>query len=81
MVLMPEIFGNVERVFARNTRQVRCFNFCVDNYQSGKYKNSPYFKGTILWDHLPDDVIALPSLLEYKKDIKLRFSVFNEDML
>ena len=42
-------FGNVERNFAHNTRQGRRYNFKVDNYQSTKYKNSPYFKGTILW--------------------------------
>ena len=73
-------FANVERIFARNTRQGRRFNFCVDNYKY-KYKSSPYFKGTILWDRLPDDVMALPTLLKYKKDIRPCFSVFNEDML
>ena len=55
--------GNVERIFARNTRQGRRFNFRVDNYQSGKYKSSPYFKGTILGDRLPDNVINLLTLL------------------
>ena len=29
---------------------------------SGKYQNSPYSKGTILWDCLPNNVIELPVL-------------------
>ena len=64
-------FCNVERNFARNTRQGRRFR--VDNYQSTKHKNSPYFKGAILWDLLPDEMINLPSLSEFKRDIKNRF--------
>ena len=72
-------FVNVERIFARNTRQ-GC-NFRVDNYQSGKYKSSPYFKETILWDRLPDTVISLETLLEFKKEIKKRFFPFNELLL
>ena len=66
LMYIYKTFGNVERVFARNTRQGRRYNFRVDNYQSSKYKNSPYFKGTILWDRLPDNVISLPSLLGFK---------------
>ena len=37
-------FANVERIFARNTRQGNRYNFRTENYQSGKYKSSPYFK-------------------------------------
>ena len=73
--------GNVERMFARNTRQGRRFNFRVDNYQSGKYKSSPYFKGTILWDRLPDNVINLLTLLEFKKELKNIFRPFSEELL
>ena len=39
---------NVERVLARNTRQGNRYHFITDAYQSGKYKGSPYFKGTLL---------------------------------
>ena len=74
-------FVNVERIFARNTRQGRRYNFRVANYQSSKYKSSPYFKGTILWDGLPDHVIALPTLLEFKRDLKTRISPFNDQLL
>ena len=81
LMYIYRVFANVERAFARNTRQGRRFNFRLDNYQSGKYKNSPYFKGTILWDRLPDDMITITTLLEFKRRIKPLFSPFNEDML
>ena len=42
-----------------------------------KYKNSPYFKGTMLWDRLPDEMIGIPTILEFKRDIKKRFFSFN----
>ena len=74
-------FVNIQRIFARNTRQGERYNFRVDNYQSRKYKNSPYFKGTVLWDLLPNDVINLPTILEFKRAIKLRFMPFNEILL
>ena len=63
-------FANVERVFVRNTRQGNRYHFCVENYQGGKYKSSPYFKGTILWDSLPVDIITSPAIKEFK--LKLR---------
>ena len=74
-------FVNVERVFARNTRQGCRYNFRLDNHQSTKYKNSPYFKGTVLWDRLPDTTIALGSLLEFKREIRKCFCPFNESLL
>ena len=74
-------FVNVEHVFARNTRQGFRYNFRVDNFQSAKYQSSPYFKGTILWDRLPNDVISKPTLLEFKRDIKCHFSPFNANLM
>ena len=74
-------FVNVERVFARNTRQGCRYNFRLDNHQSTKYKNSPYFKGTVLWDRLPDTTIGLGSLLEFKREIRKCFCPFNESLL
>ena len=43
-------YHNVERVFARATRQGNRFHFITDTYQSGEYQKSPSFKGTVLWD-------------------------------
>ena len=46
--------------------------------KSTKYKNSPYFKGSVLWDTLPADVISIPTLGEFKARIRRIFSPFNE---
>ena len=67
---MYKDFANVERVFARNTRQGNRYNFRVENYQGGKYQSSPYFKGTVLCDGLPIDTITSLTIGEFK--LKLR---------
>ena len=69
---------NVERIFPRNTRQGNRYHFITDTYQSGKYQRSPYFKGTELWNLLPDNVISLPSLYEFKNRLKGIYSPFND---
>ena len=43
--------------------------FLTDHYQSSRYKNSRYFRGTVLGDLLPVDVILLPTLQEFKTRI------------
>ena len=55
---------NVECIFARNTGQGARYHF--KTFQSGKYKNSPCFKGMLLLNSLPDNVILLPILAEFK---------------
>ena len=72
---------NVQRVFRRQTRQGNRYHFITDAFQSGKYKGSPYFKGTILWDSLPADVILLSTLNEFKARIKRIFAPFNESLM
>ena len=49
--------------------------------KNGKHKSSPYFKGTILWNSLPGNVVSLPTLIEFNKFMKRHFSRFNEDLL
>ena len=71
-------FVNVERIFAKNTRQGNRYNFRVENYQSSKYKKSPYFKGSVLWDTLSNDVISIPTLVTFKDKLKRIFSPFDE---
>ena len=49
--------------------------------KNGKHKSSPYFKGTVLWKSLPDNVVTLPTLIEFNRFMKRHFSWFNEDLL
>ena len=73
-------FSNVERVFARNTRQGHRYNFRTENDQSSKYKSSPYFKGSTMWDKLPLDVIRAPTLCEFRIKKRRIFTPFNEKL-
>ena len=81
LMYMYKSFANVERIFARNTRQGNQYNFRTENYQSSKYKSSPYFKGSTLWDNLPVEVIQIPVLSEFKTKIRRIFSPLNENLL
>ena len=71
---MDKNFAIVERIFARNTRQGNRYNLRIENYQSSKYKNSPYFKGPVLWDTLPNDAISILTLVTFKDKLKTIFS-------
>ena len=55
-------------------------HFITDAYQSVKYKNSLYFKVTLLWDSVADDVILLPMLVHFKTRLKRHFIPFNKDL-
>ena len=51
---------------ARNTTGENVYSFVRERYNNVKYKNSPYYKGSLLWDSLPVDARS-ESLLEFKK--------------
>ena len=61
---------DVARVYARNTKAARLFTFVRERYNCIKYKNSPYYKGAILWDDLLVIVRNSTNLLEFKKSLK-----------
>ena len=63
-----------------STRQGNRYNFRVENYQGTKYKRSPCFKGSTLWDELPLNVINIPILREFKAKIRDLFSPFDETL-
>ena len=54
----------------RNTRAAARDHFYVERYNNVKYKNSPFFKGSELWDKLPNDIIACDSIFQFKKKLK-----------
>ena len=63
--------------YRRDTRVARQFSFVRERYNCIKYKNSPYYKGALLWDSLP--VIARNSvnLLEFKKQLKVVYRAYD----
>ena len=44
---------DVHHTFRRATRGADIYKFEVERYDVIKYKNSPYYKGSELWDALP----------------------------
>ena len=45
-------------------------------YNNVKYKNSPYYKGSQLWDALPLTTINCDTLYEFKKHLKKRYVIY-----
>ena len=62
-------------------RQGNRYHFRVENYQGGKYKSSPFFKGTILWDSLPDEIITCPTIKEFKLKLRRLYTPFDDRLL
>ena len=50
----------IRRIHARNTRAANVYSFVSERYHNVKYKNSPYYKGSLLWDTLPVMTKTLP---------------------
>ena len=48
---------DVQQLFLRATRGAERYKFAVERYNVVKYKNSPYYKGSELWNALPQDTI------------------------
>ena len=61
---------NVRRVAHRVTRNADRFTFYTERYNKVKYKNSPYCKGSEMWNNLPNDTINCENIFEFKKCLK-----------
>ena len=71
----------VARIHERVTRGAGIFSFVRERYNCVKYKNSPYYKGSILWDGLPNDVKNSQTLLEFKKHLKRLYRIYDDTMM
>ena len=68
---------NVARVYRRQTRAAGIFTFVREKYNCMKYRNSPYYKGAVLWDELPVSTRTCNSLLDFKKHLKMIYAKYN----
>ena len=75
MYLHKNDIGNM-RIMNCNTRTARHEQFYVERYNNIKYKNSPYYKGTELWDLLPLDIIQSDSIFQFKQSLKRRYNIY-----
>ena len=67
---------NVRRPMARNTRNADRFIFYTELINNVKYKNSPYYKGAEMWNHLPRVTIDCDSIYEFKKCLKKLYRAY-----
>ena len=65
------------RVHARNTRAANVYSFVHEVYHV-KYKNSPYYKGSLLWDNLPVLVKRSLNIIDFKNFIKHIYSKYSD---
>ena len=64
------------RTAARNTRSADCDQFYVERYNTCKYKNSPYYKGSELWKLLPLHIANSDSLFQFKLNFKKEYKSY-----
>ena len=67
---------NVQRQVNRVTRGAARFRFHLERYNNVKYKNSPYYKGSDLWDTLPLTTVECETLFEFKQHLKKRYVIY-----
>ena len=61
---------NVRRPVVRLTRNAERYTFHTERYNNVKYKNSPYYKGSTIWDTLPRAIVDCDNVFEFKKSVK-----------
>ena len=71
---------NIRRVHGRNTRAANVYSFTRECYHNNKYKNSPFYKGALLWDKLPVSAKQCVTLIEFKKSLNCVYHECNELM-
>ena len=71
---------DVRRVHNRRTRAAEVYSFARERYSSVKYKNIPYYKGSLLWDSFPADIRNSLSLLEFKRKLKMIYKEYTDVM-
>ena len=77
MFIYKERHDNVRRVYNRRTRAANVYSFVRERYNCVKYRTSPYYKGSLLWDTLPPEMKICRTLLDFKKGLKNIYSVYN----
>ena len=69
---------DVRRIYNQRTRAAEVYSFVRERYKNVKYKNSPYYKGSLLWDSLPVNIRNNTTLLEFKKNLNTIYKEYND---
>ena len=68
---------NVARVYNVNTRGAGRYHFYLERNNTVKYGNSPYYKGSELWDMLRPTTIEYDSLFMFKRCLKNEINTYH----
>ena len=68
---------NVARVYNVNTRGAGRYHFYLERNNTVKYGNSPYHKGSELWDMLRPTTIECDSLFMFKRCLKNEINTYH----
>ena len=62
----------------RPTRGNMKIKFNVMSRTTTKYLNSPFLRGTVLWDVLSTEIQKAESMYEFKKQLKKRYKEYDD---
>ena len=69
-------YENVRHVPGRITRNNQKFFFRTETRIGTKYENSPFYRGTILWNNLPKELQFCDNISMFKIAIAKQYKVF-----
>ena len=71
---------DIRRIHGRNTRAAGVYSFTRERYHNVKYRNSPFYKGALLWDTLPVNARQCLTIIEFKKHLANVYTQYEDIM-
>ena len=83
LALMYKLSKNVvnRKIHTRETRAANKYVFRIDSKIGNKYINSPFYKGTKLWDNLPDEVQKSDNIFLFKQLVGKIYKTFDKNCI
>ena len=72
---------DAHRIYARNTRAADVYSSVRERYHNVKYKNSPYYKGSLSWETLPVVTRCCQNIIDYKNSLKRIYTRYDGNIL
>ena len=70
------MYGLIIYTVNRATRAADRYKFRLERYNTVKYKNSPYYKGSELWDSLSMSTVNCDTPFEFKQCLRKRYVTY-----
>ena len=72
---------DIRRVHVRNMRGAYVYSFERERYNNVKYKNSPYYKGSLIWDTLQILMRRLDNIQDFKMELLTIFQHYDPTVI